>query len=210
MRKEPIEMITFNVIDSKKDIEDILKLRYRVFVSEYGYFSKNDTEKMIDEYDFNEDTIHIGAFDKNAELIGATRIVINNNLGIPSKQYFDFTKASFSKEYGFQDFKTDKLVDINRLVISKKSHKKLITNYKKMTSYKLMKFTHSIAKQVETRFCCVVLNPRLIKLFLLLGYRIVGSQKICNKNKLPFIPLLGEMNKLACEDISHKFSYLKN
>lgn len=192
----------FEVIKSKRGIQNILKLRYQVLVLEYNYFPENNSHEIADEYDFYSKTIHIGAFDKNSELIGSLRIVMDGELGFPSKDYFNFQTIRLPSEFSREHFKKDEVVDIGRLVVTKNSctngGKK---NYKQMTSYKMITVAHYLAKKTGATMCCAISNPRLIKLFFSLGYSSIGSKQICNKNKLPFIPIIGEINNLACSPI---------
>ncbi len=192
----------FNVVKSKVGIQNILKLRYQVLVLEYNFFPENNTHEIADEYDFYSKTIHIGAFDENSELIGSLRIVLDGELGFPSKDYLNFQTICLPSEFGCEHFQKDKVADIGRLVIAKNScTHQLKKGYDQMTSYKLIAVAHSLAKKAGVTMCCAISNPRLIKLFLSLGYLPMGSKQICNKNKLPFIPIIGEVNRLICHPI---------
>ncbi len=187
-----IDATTFEIIEGKRAIQKILKLRYQVLVSEYGYLPKNETQEITDEYDFNSNTIHIGAFYKGSQLVGANRIVINSKLGIPSQDYFDFLNSPLPSQYGYPNLNKYLLADISRLVATKKYH-----GNKFLVGYELMKIAHSVAKKAGASFCCAAINPRAIKYFRSLGYCPLDSEKFCDKNKLPFIPMIGAIDKLA-------------
>ncbi|NEO72804.1 GNAT family N-acyltransferase [Moorena sp. SIO3H5] len=193
------------IIENREGIQNILKLRYQVLVSEYGYLPKNHSKIITDKYDLHSSTIHIGAFNKNSEIIGSIRVVMNSKIGIPSEDYFDFITIPLPPEYGRPNLNKDVLADLSRLVITKNfCANKLIKSYKLTLSYQLITISNFFAKKSGATVCCAVVNPKLSKLFSLLGYRPIGSESICDKNKLPFIPFIGEINELVCRPIMDK------
>ena len=86
MKLKSVGSTTFEIIEGKRGLQNIFKLRYQVLVSEYGYLPENNVREITDEYDFNGNSINIGAFNKSFQLIGSNRIVMSSELGIPSFQ----------------------------------------------------------------------------------------------------------------------------
>ena len=81
--------ILFKIAESPLERESVLKLRHRVFVEQEGRFS-HQTPYIVDLFDTFRETINILAL-KDGEAIGTIRVVLDNPVGLPAAEHYDFS-----------------------------------------------------------------------------------------------------------------------
>jgi N-acyl-L-homoserine lactone synthetase len=99
----------FRVTD-EKDLNDIFKLRYKVFCLEWGFEKpENHSQPMImDEYD--EHAAHFAVRDDSGKIVGALMLIRNSPAGFPLEKYCELTIDP-------EELPRDKLAEISRIVI---------------------------------------------------------------------------------------------
>lgn len=117
-----MNIFSFQTIDPQKDkdLQDaIFRLRYDIYCCETGFLPSEQypTKREIDKYD--ADAIHFAAISDAGDLIGAVRLVVNNDNKnkYPLEEYCKnlwFDRERDLKPEGF------KLAEISRLVVDKK------------------------------------------------------------------------------------------
>ena len=107
-----IENFKFIQADSEDLINAIYKLRYKVYVEEFGFEKKEDHPDGYEKDEYDENSIYFAALDGNDEVIGAVRLVLNSEKGFPIEQAVN-TKFIGDKP------SPDKIAEISRLAVSR-------------------------------------------------------------------------------------------
>ncbi len=75
--------ILFKIANTDELIRATQRLRYRVYVEEFGWEKPEDHPDGIETDKFDPFSIHAAALDENGVLVGTARLVINSPLGLP-------------------------------------------------------------------------------------------------------------------------------
>ncbi len=81
--------IVFKIAESATDKKAVFRLRHRVFVEQEQRFGHGVSADITDIFDSFDETINIMAL-KDNELIGTIRVVLDNPVGLPASEFYDF------------------------------------------------------------------------------------------------------------------------
>ncbi len=84
--------IEVRVAQTDKELKDVYKLRYRVYVQSEGYFKKACHDLITDKFDTVEGVGNVVAYHEG-EAIGTMRANIDSEAGLPAEQIFDFSEC---------------------------------------------------------------------------------------------------------------------
>lgn len=76
--------IQFRIANTEDLIRATQRLRYRVYVEEFGWEKPEDHPEGIETDAFDPYSIHAAALNDRGELIGTARMVLNSELGLPA------------------------------------------------------------------------------------------------------------------------------
>lgn len=101
----------FKRISNGNSLKDIYKLRYKVYVEEWGYEKPEDHPEGVEADEYDEHSIHFMAF-RYDQLIGTIRIIQNSEKGFPIERHckIDFDTSGIDR---------NKIGEISRLAVSK-------------------------------------------------------------------------------------------
>jgi len=103
--------VRLKVARTARELDDVFKLRYEVYVRERGKFSPSDDEigdRIIDQFDAIPDTINIIAYnEENDQAIACMRINKDSEIGLPAEKHFDFSAARNELEQRRNHFSSD-------------------------------------------------------------------------------------------------------
>jgi len=103
--------LEFGIALSEKELEEMFRLRYKVYVSELGYGNEKffSEEKEYDEYDSGGKCVYfLAALDK--EIIGTARLVLDDPLPV-EKDYFLFQEPLVIK-----GIPKNKIAEVSRVI----------------------------------------------------------------------------------------------
>ena len=83
--------ITIKIAQSAKEIDDIFKLRYQVYVVEDGKFGEEKSKRIFDRYDALQGVANIIAYEEGVA-VGTIRVVKDTGCGLPTDEVFDFSE----------------------------------------------------------------------------------------------------------------------
>lgn len=96
-----------------KLLAEIYRLRYQVYVREWGFEDPADHPSGVETDAFDRHALHFYARPRDSEeLIGTARIILASDLGFPIERHFVFDRVSGK-------IPVDKIGEISRLSISK-------------------------------------------------------------------------------------------
>jgi len=115
----------YNMVDGGNTHDPILKsiyrLRYQVYVNEWGFENPKDHHPdglEMDEYDVNSRHIYACSLNSN-EVIGTARIIAGSGQPFPIERHFDISSFSVGA-------KRNQVAEISRLAISKNFRRRAI------------------------------------------------------------------------------------
>lgn len=74
-----------------KELADVYKLRYQVYVKGEGYFKDHPGDQIVDQFDTLPEAINVIAY-KDSTPIGTIRINKDSETGLPCDELFDFSE----------------------------------------------------------------------------------------------------------------------
>lgn len=98
------------LVEDMQDLEKLYKLRYQVYCEQKGFLNPGDYPDQCETDQFDEHSIHFGAFDDEGEALGTMRLVRNSGFGFP---LFGHCEAYVPDEI------LEKSGEISRLAVSK-------------------------------------------------------------------------------------------
>ena len=109
-------MSYFDFVEIKKNdprIADVFKLRYKVYVEEWGFERPEDHPLGIESDDYDDQAIHVAAIRRqNASLIGSARLIMPSGMGFPIEEHMRIERS-------IPGYVRDTTCEISRLAVSK-------------------------------------------------------------------------------------------
>ena len=114
----------YGIIDLASDNEEVLnsiyRLRYQVYVNEWGFEDAEDHPGGLESDAYDAESVHFYAYyDNEEEVIGTIRLILNSGLTFPIEN--EFSIASLPA-----DIPRDRVAEISRLAISKNYRRRAI------------------------------------------------------------------------------------
>lgn len=107
-KSQPLDY-TIKVANTLEERQAVFKLGYKVYL-EKNYTKKNESEMLIRDFDFLEETVILMATDKNQKVVGSVTLVFKSNIKLPAEE-------NFKSEVGLLANKGNKIAEISRFVI---------------------------------------------------------------------------------------------
>lgn len=170
----------FYIADDEKEIEDIYRLRYKVYCEEYGYIDKSKYPDGLEKDKFDKHSSYLVIRDKHDEVAATVRIIHYSIDGFPIQEHFKFN-------LDINKIDREHLVEISRLIVAKKYRRKqLIVFLLKGLS------VYAINKKVSHAFCVIdeKLYPMLHKLSV--PVQIIGEKQLYQGVTFPCIIVISE------------------
>ncbi|PIE60906.1 MAG: long-chain N-acyl amino acid synthase [Desulfobacterales bacterium] len=120
---------TFGIVDDDTLLKEIFRLRFQVFVEEFGFENETDHPGGLETDEYENEAIHCVCLNEEKAVVGTIRLILDSDKGFPIERVVsDF---SFFKK--IPDRK--KIAEISRLTI-RKDHRKRKENKKyRLESY---------------------------------------------------------------------------
>jgi N-acyl amino acid synthase of PEP-CTERM/exosortase system len=104
--------LKFIVAESEELKNAIYRLRYQVYVEEYGFEKAEDHPGGLETDDYETQSIHMAALDEAEEVVGTVRLVLHSEKGFPIEHA---TKINFLGEKP----PPQKIAEISRLAVAR-------------------------------------------------------------------------------------------
>lgn len=102
----------FGLVENKDVLEDTFRMRYEVYVREFGFEKASDHPGGLETDDYENDSIHFACLNENDSVVGTIRLVLDSDKGLPIEHA---VKTSFVGEKPDRS----KIAEISRLTVSK-------------------------------------------------------------------------------------------
>ena len=103
--------ITFGILDTEAERIASYKQRCSVY-SKYGYITKDMCHNDLDKDEYDDESIHIGAYDDTGRLLASIRLINTETLPI-QKSY------TFTSESNYHVLPHDSDIEFSRLVVER-------------------------------------------------------------------------------------------
>ncbi len=138
-------------LDSSKLFEAIYRLRYQVYVKEWGFEKPEDHPEGLEKDDYEQRSRHVYAYTGEEDnVIGTARIILPSDSLFPLQENFDIDNRLFSNP-------CHKVAEISRLAISKDFRRRAIDhvlfNKDKTCSEDLIQYQKMVKIENERRKC---------------------------------------------------------
>ncbi|MDY0131684.1 MAG: PEP-CTERM/exosortase system-associated acyltransferase [Desulforegulaceae bacterium] len=102
----------FGIVDDENIKKDTFKMRYEVYVEEFGFEKKDDHQDGLETDEFENEAIHIACLNKSDSVVGTIRLVLNSPKGFPIEAIPNLTFVRKKPD-------KDKIAEVSRLTVSK-------------------------------------------------------------------------------------------
>lgn len=104
--------------------EEVLKLRYRVYVDQCGFESPEDHKNGMETDEFDDYSVHfVAVHSETKKPVGTVRIILKSHLGFPIEKHFKFYE-------GTPEIAHECLAEISRIAVDNVVAKELGINRK--------------------------------------------------------------------------------
>lgn len=172
--------ITISIARTPEVIDEVFKIRHKVFHEEEKLLEKEPSERIMDRFDAFPTTWNL-VVKKEDLVIGSLRLSIDSPVGLPADEYFDFRP----------------LVDKNALLIhcgmfcvsDAYRSPKITTGLMLMAAY--FGISHNVTHVLAP------INPAIAKLLKRVGFQQVGEEFTESHTKARMMPLVLDINNLS-------------
>ncbi|CAG1064703.1 acyl homoserine lactone synthase [uncultured bacterium] len=114
--------IHFKKVSSAVELEEVYRLRYKVYCEERGFEKPEDHPDGLEIDAFDRHSVHFGAFNEMGELIGTARIILNSGDGFPLEK-----NCVLSSDVSL--IERERLGEISRLALKKEYRRRAEDNF---------------------------------------------------------------------------------
>ncbi len=165
--KKESPQFTIKIANTLSEREAVFQMGYQIYL-EKGFIKANSQNWMVQNYDFDEDTVILMVQDQDKNLAGSLTLVFDGSSKLPAEKIY-------GKE--LKDLKNsgERMVELSRLVVNpgyrnSKEILVLLFNYLAIYSYHIKNYTSLV----------VEVNPRHKDYYkALLNFDEIGKEKAC-------------------------------
>ncbi len=115
-------MLKFVKAASGKALEDVFKLRYRIYCEERGFEKPEDHPGGIERDCYDDHSVHFAAINGDSGVIGTARIILDSIDGFPIEKHCRI-------DAGVPPIERKKLAEISRLAVSRDFRRRAEDNF---------------------------------------------------------------------------------
>ena len=102
----------FGLVEDEEILKDTYRMRYEVYVDEFGFEKKEDHPGGFETDDYEDESIHFACLNEGNSVVGTIRLVLDSPKGFPIENAVT-TKFIGEKPH------SSKIAEISRLTVSK-------------------------------------------------------------------------------------------
>ncbi|MBN2654278.1 MAG: PEP-CTERM/exosortase system-associated acyltransferase [Nitrospirae bacterium] len=111
MTIQTVSGFEFKRVHISAELNEIFKLRYKVYVEEWGFEKQEDHLRGVELDDYDDSSLHFMAL-RHGNLIGTIRMILSSQKGLPIQQH-----CTLDHDLSYIDH--EKIAEISRLAVSK-------------------------------------------------------------------------------------------
>lgn len=158
---------TIKIANTLEERQAVFRMGYQIYLSK-GFIKPNSQNWMVQNYDFDEETIILMVQDQNKNLAGSVTLVFEENSKLPAEKIY-------GKELKDLKDSGERMIELSRLIINPEYRNSkeilvLLFNYLAIYSYHVKNSTSLV----------VEVNPRHKEYYkMLLNFDEIGKEKAC-------------------------------
>ena len=102
----------FGLVENEAVLKDTFRMRYEVYVEEFGFEKKEDHPNGLETDDHENESIHFACINENDSVVGTIRLVLHSTKGFPIEHAVETTFIGEKPH-------PSKIAEISRLTVSK-------------------------------------------------------------------------------------------
>ncbi len=102
----------FGIVDDEEVLKDTFRIRYEVYVQEFGFENPLDHPDGLETDDYEKESIHFACMNENDSVVGTIRLVLHSSKGFPIEHAVKTTFVGKKPH-------PSKIAEISRLTVSK-------------------------------------------------------------------------------------------
>lgn len=178
-----------------RELDDVFKLRYEVYVLDKGRFSLNassseNKSRIVDRFDTIPYAANIIAYDNNIP-VACMRVNKDSDIGLPSEVHFDFSSA---RKKIAQDCKkkqiTPTIVSGGMLAVKKGSRNR------RNIIHAMFKTSASIMHSFGATHVMASISEETLSLYGRIGFKVIGEADWCESIGDKLIPMIAPFHKV--------------
>jgi len=182
LEKSILNSFIFYIAKNKEDLNDLFKLRYKVFCLEKKYLDYKKYPNGLETDIYDKYAVHFVARDKkDYTLAGGIRLIKHSNFGFPMEK-------SFSFDIGGKKLINEKIVEVSRLIVMPKYRKKNIGKHSVLMG--LLKSAYHYSKRNNYEYWVAAIDYYVFNLLKKFGFtfEILGrSKKYMGSESIPVL-----------------------
>lgn len=190
--------IKFVQADSENLKNNIYKLRYKIYVEEFGFEKSEDHPDGYEKDEYDENSIHFAALDENGKVIGTIRLILNSEKGFPIEHAAEITFIGEKPS-------PDKIAEISRLAVSKNFQRynsncsiknKLLT--KNTVIFGLYKLMYHESKRRGITHWYIIIEKKLFRQLKRYGFIFhqIGKPVQYHGTRIPYLGIILDIENL--------------
>ena len=171
---------------SQEELNDVFKLRYRVYCLERGYEDADIYPDGIESDEYDPYSVHFVAYVKSLP-VGTVRVILNNPLGLPVGRYCNLDLRAISPDTG-------RIAEISRLAVRSDATTECLIERSQVT-LGLIKEVYCASKELGVRYLVSAMSKPLERLLNRcgIGFKKAGPPVHYHGLRTPYYA--------ACEDL---------
>jgi len=165
--------IRITIAKSPEQIDEVFKIRHKVFCEEEEKFQNTPDGRIIDRFDAYPTTNNLIVLNEE-QAIGSIRLTLDSTLGVPSDEFFDF-RAHLPTDY--------RLISCSMFCISKPFRSRQL-------AFSLILMAAYFAISNNATHATAPINPAIARLLTRGGFKIVGEELVDPHTGLNIIPVM--------------------
>ena len=172
--------LKIKIADTPELLDEVFKIRYKVFTEEEGVFPENEEKRYVDRFDAYPTTYNL-IVQANDVTAGSFRLTLDSPVGVPADEFFDFRKLLPEDS---------RIMGAGMLCITTEYRDpQFFTGLLMMASY--FGVSHNVSHVIAP------INPVIAKhLTRRVGFNIVGEEFLDAHFKTPMLPVMLDTREL--------------
>ncbi len=186
--------IRLKVASTAKELDDVFKLRYDVFVTEKGKFFQNsecnsNKARIVDPFDCIPGVSNIIAYNDGIP-IATMRVNKDSEIGLPAEMYFDFSNSREQIALECKKKQINLMIGSASMLAIKKEWRK-----RRCIILAMFKTAMSIGHSVGTSHIITSVSEETQSLYGRLGFKAVGEPQWSESIGDNLVPMLAQFEK---------------
>lgn len=195
-RHDFYKRFSFYTTESESELNEIYRLRYKVYCEEYGYLDKEKYKNGMETDEWDAHSEHFVIRDNRGHIAATARLILGSNLGLPIEKHFDL-------DISLSNYPHENIGEISRLIVAREHRRHHLL-------FVLIKGIYLYVKQRKVQYVFSVMDDRLYPMIKAFGipYRRIGKPSLYQGYTYPCIVDVSELEEQLKTENPRLLKYL--